>query len=74
LNYIDNYFGSLRVLLGHEGDVGLDPDLVWEHYGELDDWDSLYATMPMHVGDEVNRTVTARDMFPYISSPSSASS
>jgi hypothetical protein len=53
--------------LGRAGDAGLDPDLVWEHYGEPDDWDSIVASMPMHVGGEVRRTIQARNMFPYIS-------
>jgi hypothetical protein len=70
LNHIANYFGSLRVLLGREGNSGLDRDLVWEHYGEPDDWDSIVASMSVHVGDPVNRLVHARNMFPYISSSS----
>ena len=70
LNHLENYFGSLRVLLSHEGDAGLDPDLVWEHYGEPDDWDSITAFMSVHVRGPVDRIVRARNMFPYISSSS----
>ena len=50
-------FGSLQVLLSREGDAGLDPDLVWEHYGEPDDWDSMVASMSVHVGDPAHRII-----------------
>jgi len=41
LNYIENYFGLLHVLLGRRGNVGLNAELVWKHYGEPDDWDPI---------------------------------
>ena len=67
LNFIQNYFGLLRVLLGGEGDVGLDPQLVWKHYGEPDDWDPVYAWIPTDGGKGM-RSVKSRNMFPFISS------
>ena len=66
-NFIQNYFGSLRVLLGREGDVGLDPELVWKYYGEPDDWDSVMAWVPIRPKGDERKTLKARDMFPYIS-------
>ena len=66
LNFINNYFGMLHVLLGR--DIGLDAELVWRHFGEPDEWDPVVAwiTTP---GREGSRTVTNRkSMFPYISS------
>ncbi|KZT02266.1 uncharacterized protein LAESUDRAFT_815464 [Laetiporus sulphureus 93-53] len=69
LNYIDNYFGVLYVLLGRQGDVGLDPELVWKHYGEPDDWDPVEVWLPTDPPrNQEKRLVKARDMFPYISS------
>ena len=38
-NLIRNYYNMFRVLLGHGGEVGLDPDLVLDYYGEPDEWD-----------------------------------
>ena len=66
LNPVQNYFDLLHVLLGRQGAVGLDPDLVWKHYGEPDDWDPVQAWIPMSEGGEELRVVTAKDMFPYI--------
>ncbi|KAJ3873483.1 hypothetical protein F5051DRAFT_419141 [Lentinula edodes] len=68
LNYIQNYFGLLHVLLGRQGDVGLDPELVWKHYGEPDDWDPIQAWIPTEPNGKGMRVVKAKDMFPYISS------
>jgi hypothetical protein len=65
LNRIDNYFGLLRVLLGR--DVALDPQLVWRHYDEPDDWDPIREEITEPRGNRV-RIVKAKDMFPYISS------
>ena len=68
-SYIENYFGAFHVLLGGEGDVGFDSKLVWEHFGEPDDWDPIYALIPTTAGSAKEwRTVTARDMFSFISS------
>lgn len=54
--------------MGSEGDVALDSDLVWKHFGKPDDWDSLLAGMTMRVGGhEVHKTVKGGNMFPYIS-------
>ncbi|KAF8957526.1 hypothetical protein BDZ97DRAFT_1846024, partial [Flammula alnicola] len=68
LNYIHNYFGVLRVLLGREGEGGFDPELVWEHYREPDDWDPVIAWFPTRPWSKEGRFVQAREMFPYISS------
>ncbi|KIJ51088.1 hypothetical protein M422DRAFT_44280 [Sphaerobolus stellatus SS14] len=67
LNFIDNYFGTLHVLLGRRGDVGFDPELVWKHYGEPDDLDSVEAWIPTSPGNTEMRVVKTRYMFPYIS-------
>ncbi|KAF5387218.1 hypothetical protein D9757_006839 [Collybiopsis confluens] len=45
-NFIDNYFGLLYTLLGGRGDIGFDYELVWKHFGEPDDWDSVMAFIP----------------------------
>jgi len=65
LNNIHNYFGLFHVLLGSQGDVALDPELVWKHYGEPDDWDPIQARIV--IGKGMTRAVKAKDMFPYIS-------
>ena len=65
LNYIANYFGLLHVLLGIQGDIALDPALVWKHYGEPDDWYPIKAWITTDSG---LRNVKAKNMFPYISS------
>lgn len=44
----------------------MDRALVWNHFGEPDSWNSLWAWLS---GDSENRTVQAADMFPYISVP-----
>ncbi|KIK59494.1 hypothetical protein GYMLUDRAFT_60064 [Collybiopsis luxurians FD-317 M1] len=68
-NYIANYFGLLYVLLGRQGDVELDPELVWKHYGEPDDWDPVQAYISTDSAEGKRmRLVEAKDMFPYISS------
>jgi len=48
--------------------VGLDSQLVWKHYGDPDEWDSISAVIPVNVSPENKewRTVRGRDMFPYI--------
>jgi hypothetical protein len=68
LNYIHNYFGLLHVLLGRQGDVALDPELVWNHFGEPDDWDPIQAWIPVDLDGQGMRFVEAKDLFPYISS------
>ena len=68
MNYIQNYFGLLHVLLGKRGDVALDPELVWKHYGEPDVWDPVQAWIPTDSEGKRMRVVKAKDMFPYISS------
>ena len=69
LNHIQDYFGLLNVLLGRQGDVvPLDPVLVWEHFGEPDDWDSIQAWIST---DSEMKNVKTKNMFPYISSTSS---
>jgi hypothetical protein len=67
LNYIANYRGILQILLGGEGN-GFNTELVWKHYGEPDDWDSLRFIRGGRPWDKEDRVVTARDMFLYISS------
>ena len=42
----------------------LDIDLVWKHYEERDDWESLFVIMPMHAGDKVSRIVKAGNIVP----------
>ena len=56
----------LHVLLGR--DIGLDAELVWQYFGEPDEWDPVVAWITTPDG-EGSRTVTNRkSMFPYISS------
>ena len=66
-NFINNYFGVLRVLLGNEGDVGFDVEVVWKHFGEPDDWDDVVASICTHQWNKQPRLLRARDLFPYIS-------
>lgn len=69
LNYLSNYIDTLYVLLGRQGDVGLDPELVWQYFGEPDEWDPVCAHIPTVLGGDETRTVKVhKDMFPYISS------
>jgi hypothetical protein len=68
LNSIQNYFGLIHTLLGRRGDVALDPELVWKHYGEPDDWDPIRVSITTVPRGKSYRTVKAKDMFPYISS------
>ncbi|KAG7089546.1 hypothetical protein E1B28_011219 [Marasmius oreades] len=67
-NHIGNYFGLLHVLLGRRGTVEFDPELVWKRYGEPDDWDPVFALIPVVPRGKDKRVVKARNMFPYISS------
>ncbi|KAI0339228.1 hypothetical protein BDW22DRAFT_1361707 [Trametopsis cervina] len=66
-NFINNYFGMWRALrCGEIADGGPKPELVWEHFGEPDDWDAVTGVssskkLKMH------RKIMARDMFPFIS-------
>lgn len=58
----------LHVLLGRHGDVGLDAELVWQYYGEPDEWDPVEAWIPTTgPGGEGMRSVRGKCMFPYIS-------
>lgn len=66
-NFINNYFGVLRVLLGNEGDVGFDVEVVWKHFGEPDDWDDVVASISTRQWNKELRLVRVRDLFPYIS-------
>ena len=68
MNHIDNYFGLLHLLLGRRGDVALDPELVWRHHGEPDDWDPIKVWLSTDSEGKCERIVKAKDMFPYISS------
>ncbi|KZT63207.1 hypothetical protein DAEQUDRAFT_770806 [Daedalea quercina L-15889] len=70
VNVVRNYFGVLRVLLGREGDVGIDPDLVWKHYGEPDEWDVVNAWVPTVPNGEDGQFVRPKSMFPFILQPS----
>jgi hypothetical protein len=67
LNFIDNYFGMLHVLLGRHS--GLDSELVWQHFGEPDEWDPVQAYI-FRTGPEgeMMMSVEGKSMFPYISS------
>ncbi|KAJ3489346.1 hypothetical protein NLI96_g2197 [Meripilus lineatus] len=67
-NWIENYFGVLHMLLGRRGEVGIDPGLVWEHFGEPDVWDPIQAGIPTVPGGTEYRMIRAKDMFPFISS------
>ncbi|KAI0339230.1 hypothetical protein BDW22DRAFT_611201 [Trametopsis cervina] len=68
LNLIQNYFGMWRALrCGEKGDRGPKPELVWEHFGEPDDWDCTTAVTWTGANGEVERDIRAKDMFPFIS-------
>jgi len=64
-NYLDNYFHVLRILRD-----GFDPELVWGHFGDFDDWDPVVAVISERPGmnSGERRVVKAKDMFLYISS------
>ncbi|KAJ3768500.1 hypothetical protein FB446DRAFT_815874 [Lentinula raphanica] len=64
---LENFIHMFRILLGLRGDSGLDPDLVWKHYGEPDDWDPVFALIPRGKDHKEMWYVHARDMFDYIS-------
>ncbi|KAJ8502890.1 hypothetical protein ONZ45_g11344 [Pleurotus djamor] len=66
-NYLSNYFSTLMVLLGSIGKVSLEKKLVFHHFGDPDDWDSVSGIINVGSGEgkEV-RIVTAKDMFSYI--------
>ena len=61
---MDNYIQLLRVLLGRSGYAWLDEMLVWDNYGEPDDWDPVMAFMNKG-GEQV--TVEAKDQFAFMS-------
>lgn len=63
-NPIDNYSEALTVLRC----AGFNRDLVWQHFGRPDDWDAANFTLIANKGQEV-KSVRAREMFPWISSP-----
>ncbi|KAJ3541368.1 hypothetical protein NM688_g6094 [Phlebia brevispora] len=64
MNFLQNYFHVLHILLGRRGDVGLQENLVWKHFGEPDDWDPVAASFPLVPWGDEYREVQARDMFP----------
>ncbi|KAF9486117.1 hypothetical protein BDN70DRAFT_926827 [Pholiota conissans] len=64
-NRLTNYSNVFSTLLDEESPF--DRELVWENYGEPDDWDPVNMAQPRNPGcltDFVG--VRARDMFPYI--------
>lgn len=64
VNFLANYTNVLRILLGGEGDVGIDPELVWQYYDKPDAWHlGVYSTRTP--GGE-RRSVRADGMFPFI--------
>ena len=65
MNFIENYFGLLKVLLGK--DVAMDSEFVWKHFGEPDDWDPITALVHISPNREL-QDVQAKDMFSFISS------
>lgn len=65
-NLTSNYFNLLRVLLSRKGDIHIDPDLVSDYFGEPDEWDCIFAIVPLvPLGKEV-KNIEARSMFPFI--------
>ncbi|KAJ3767802.1 hypothetical protein FB446DRAFT_848867 [Lentinula raphanica] len=62
--HLMNYFHMFRMLLPRKNNpshVGLIQELVWDHFGEPDDWDPVMGWIH-------DRCVEARDMFDYIKS------
>ncbi|KAI0339220.1 hypothetical protein BDW22DRAFT_1431831 [Trametopsis cervina] len=67
LNLLQNYFGMWRALrCGEIVDGGPKPELVWEYFGEPDDWDSIAAASSVGKPKK-QRIIMAREMFPFIS-------
>ncbi|KAI0339229.1 hypothetical protein BDW22DRAFT_1361710 [Trametopsis cervina] len=67
-NLIQNYFGMWLTLDSDSvGDGGPKPELVWENFGEPDDWDCTTAVSWIGENSDVEREIEARDMFPFIS-------
>lgn len=64
VNYLANCHDVFRILLGGEGDVGIDPELVWQYYDKPDAWHigTYVATTPK--GE--SRAVGTDNMFPFI--------
>ena len=58
-----NYFDIFLVLGGTWGDVWMDKELVWDYYGEPDDWDPILAFTRR--GEE-HITIRAKDRFAFI--------
>ncbi|KAJ8508887.1 hypothetical protein ONZ45_g8894 [Pleurotus djamor] len=65
-NYLSNYSGTLRVLLGRLGNVSLDGTLVWKHFGDPDDWDPVMAIIPVVPRGKEARVIQAKNKFSYI--------
>ena len=67
VNFIDNYVAVLRILLGRMEPVGIDPRLVWEHFGEPDVWQlgAIYIPAP----DGEMRRLAPELMFSFITLP-----
>ena len=63
VNFLANYTNVLRILLGGEGEVGIDQELVWQYYDKPDAWHLGTLVSPTPNGE---RTVSADEMFPFI--------
>ena len=72
-NYVGNYAGMLRVLVGSKDRrIPIAEPLIWEHYGEPDEWDpvTMIFSEALTVNGNECKTVQVKDVFPYISFPS----
>lgn len=63
VNFLANYTDVLRILLGGEGEVGIDQELVWQHFKKPDAWHLGTFVCPTPTG---TRVVSAEEMFPCI--------
>ena len=64
-NYMGNYYDMFEVLLGRWAPVGLDADLVLDHFGDPDDWDYCPGSnIATRAGQK--KQLRQRSIFPFI--------
>ena len=64
-NYMGNYYDMFEILLGCRAPVGLDADLVLDHFGDPDDWDDCPRSgIATRAGRK--KQLRQRSIFPFI--------
>ncbi|KAF9485067.1 hypothetical protein BDN70DRAFT_707202 [Pholiota conissans] len=63
---LDNYYGAFLVLLDWAYEAGFDGTLVWNHFGEPDEWDPITAAVYKRADDKKATNIVARTLFPFI--------